>query len=236
MPVDLLPRDSLAQISAICLAGASLNAVLDKLAHIARDAVPGADEVSITLLRGESAFTAAYTSQLALDIDEMQYLAGHGPCLEAALAATALEVGDMRAEPRWPEYAARAAALGVLASVSVPLPIQTAVLGALNVYARHPAAFDPRARAIAAELSTFVAVACANAEAYSSAVDCARQMQEAMDARAVIEQAKGILMARQRCTPDEAFEVLRRASMDRNVKVRDLAARIVGQTVDAAGL
>jgi hypothetical protein len=45
----------------------------------------------------------------------------------------------------------------------------------------------------------------------------------------VIEQAKGIIMARQRCGPDEAFELLRRASQRANVKVHALAAQIVEQ-------
>jgi GAF domain-containing protein len=231
-----LSRDALAQISSICLADASLNAILDKLAHIARDAVPGADEVSMSLVRNGSGFTAAYTSQLALDIDEMQYLAGHGPCLEAAQAGLVLEVTDMRAEERWPEYAERAAKLSVLSSLSVPLPVQTAVIGALNVYSARPAVFDAGSRAVASELATFVAVACANADAYTSAVEYARQMQEAMDSRAVIEQAKGIVMARQRCTAEAAFEVLRRASMHRNVKLRDLAERIVAQTGSPGGV
>jgi len=57
--------------------------------------------------------------------------------------------------------------------------------------------------------------------------DLAQQLREAMQSRAVIEQAKGIVMAQQRCTVDEAFERLTKVSQNSNRKLRDVARALV---------
>ena len=71
------------------------------------------------------------------------------------------------------------------------------------------------------------AVVLANAEAYWASRALASQLEEALASRAVIEQAKGILMATQRCGPDAAFALLRSESQNTNRKVRDVAADYV---------
>jgi AmiR/NasT family two-component response regulator len=68
----------------------------------------------------------------------------------------------------------------------------------------------------------------ANAQAYADAQDLSDRLGDAMQARATLEQAKGIVMGARRCGADEAFEVLRRASQRENVKLREIAERIVG--------
>jgi GAF domain-containing protein len=225
--VSLLPPSTLTALLAIKLGEGSLSDVLQRLVDIAKDSLPGADEVSITLVRGDRPFTAAYTGQLALDADEMQYARGYGPCIDAGLSGTLLRVDDMREETRWPDYAATVVPRGVLSSLSVPLPLQADVVGALNCYSRTPAAFGDGSIDIALELAAHVAVAVGNAVSHTDAAKLADDMRAAMASRAVIEQAKGVIMAQNRCGEDEAFEVLRRASMGRNVKLRDLARDLV---------
>jgi transcriptional regulator with GAF, ATPase, and Fis domain len=225
--VSRIPSSSLARLSRIALAEGTLDAALEQIADIAKETLPGAEEVSITLVRDEKPFTAAYTGKLALDADELQYERGYGPCMDAGRAGTVLLVDDMRAEKRWPDYAAHVVPRGVLSSLSVPLPVQTDLIGALNIYARRPHAFDSRAVDVAKELASYVAVAVGNAAAYSEATKFARDMAAAMASRAVIEQAKGVIMAQNRCDPERAFEILRTASQGRNVKLRDIAREIV---------
>jgi hypothetical protein len=53
------------------------------------------------------------------------------------------------------------------------------------------------------------------------------RLQAQLATMPVIEQAKGIIMAQQRCGPEEAFDLLRQASQHTNVKVHELAAQIV---------
>jgi GAF domain-containing protein len=226
--VSRLGGSALTALLTLRLGEGSLSDVLDRLVLIAQEALTGADEVSITLVRRDRPWTAAYTGPLALDADEMQYERGYGPCIDAGVSGTSLRVDDMREEKRWPDYAAKVVTHGVLASLSVPLPLQTDVVGALNCYAGTTAAFagdDPTGTAT--ELADHIAVAVANAVAYADTAQYAEQMREAMASRAVIEQAKGVIMAQNRCDADKAFEILRQASMGRNVKLRDIARALV---------
>ncbi|MGY1842098.1 ANTAR domain-containing protein [Modestobacter sp. SYSU DS0875] len=214
-------------LAGIELAGRELSDVLDEVVHVARRAIPGTEATSITLIRGERAFTAAFDGQLAMDADESQYQRGHGPCLDAALAGEVFVVQDMRAEERWPGYASRAAEFGVRSSLSVPLPYQGATIGALNNYATRTGAFAETDVALGEEVAAFVAIAVGNAEATSRALEESANMRRAMLSRAVIEQAKGILMERHKITAEQAFTLLTHASQRRNVKLRVVADELV---------
>jgi GAF domain-containing protein len=204
-----------------------LEEVLQQFVQIAKDAVPGAGEVSNTLVRDDKGWTAAYTGRLALDADELQYERGYGPCMDAGRTGTVLLIDDTRVETRWPDYTAHVAARGVLSSLSVPLPIQTDVIGALNIYSREPSAFSPEAVEIAEELAGHVAVAVGNAIAVTEATTLVEQMRKAMDSRSVIDQAMGVIMAQNRCDADAAFAILTRASQNRNIKLREIARSAV---------
>jgi GAF domain-containing protein len=232
--VSRLPAPTVVALLGIRLDQGPLEQLLQQLVNIARDALPGADEVSTTLLRGDRAWTAAYTGQLALDADEMQYERGYGPCMDAGRTGTALLIDDAREETRWPDYTAHVVERGVLSSLSVPLPMQTDVIGALNCYSRSPSAFPPEAIEIAQELAGHVAVAVANAVAYTDATTLAGQMRTALDSRAIIDQAIGVIMASNRCDADAAFAILTRASQNRNIKLRDIAGGIVAGVSRAA--
>src|SRR3954467_3742566 len=129
-------------LARVVLADRELSEVLTEITRIARPAMPSVEAASITLIRGEEPFTAAYDGQMALDADELQYERGYGPCMDAGRAGQILLVDDMRTDQRWPDYAQQAAANGVLSSLSVPLPFQGLTIGALNTYARQPRVFD----------------------------------------------------------------------------------------------
>jgi GAF domain-containing protein len=201
--------------------------VLDEITGIGRAAVPGAEAASVTLIHGDQASTAAFRGQLALQSEELQYSLDHGPCLDAGRAGLVFVVSDMRTEQRWPDYAAQVAELGVLSSLSVPLPVQGASIGAINYYSSRPDAFHDDDVARGQDVASFIAVAIANAEHSSRAAADAANMRRAMESRAVIEQAKGILMERHKVTADAAFTVLAHASQRGNVKLRDVADHLV---------
>jgi GAF domain-containing protein len=224
-PLD--PTDAFAELGRIKLSDTDLDGVLRKIAELSKRAITGVDEASVTLIRGKDAHTAAYTGELALSLDEWQYREGGGPCMEAAKEATTLSVPDLTVDERWPEYTPHALDAGVRSSLSVGLPVQERVSGALNLYARKPAAFDDDAVLLAQTFSGYAAIALANAHLYDATASLAKHMQAAMEHRAVIEQAKGIIMAERRCSPDEAFKILSKLSQDRNRKLRDIAAALV---------
>jgi GAF domain-containing protein len=134
----------------------------------------------------------------------------------------------MRAEERWPSYAPAAAERGVGSSLSVPLPVQGSVIGALNIYSTKPHAFDDADTiALAEEIARLAAVAIGNATSYANATSQAEQMAQAMASRAIIEQAKGVIIATRHCSADQAFAFLTQASQRSNRKLRDLAREVV---------
>ena len=81
--------------------------------------MPSVAAASVTLIREDKPFTAAYDGQMALDADELQYERGYGPCMDAGLAGQMFLIDDMRSEQRWSDYAQNVAAHGVLSSLSV---------------------------------------------------------------------------------------------------------------------
>lgn len=219
--------DAFAELGRIKLNETDLDGVLDKVAESALRTLPGAAEVSVTLVRGDSPQTAVFTGQVARKLDEAQYQLGYGPCLEAAAVAVTLSLPDMARETRWPDFARRALAAGIHSSLSVGLPVHEDVTGALNIYASRPSAFDAEAIEVAEAFSGYAAVALANAHLYDTKASLAQHMQAAMQSRAVIEQAKGILMGGRRCGPEEAFKILTKLSQDTNRKLRDVAVALV---------
>jgi GAF domain-containing protein len=219
------------RLAGVVLVGRELPEVLAEIVEISRRAIPGAEATSITLIRDDRAFTAAYDGQIAMDADELQYERGYGPCLDAGRSGEVFVVQDMRSEERWPDYAAHVSELGVRSSLSVPLPFQGASIGALNNYARKPAAFSERDVALGEEVAAFVAIAVGNAAAAARATDDVANMRRAMASRSVIEQAKGILMERYKITSEQAFTLLTHASQRSNVKLRDVAEELTATGV-----
>jgi GAF domain-containing protein len=228
------PTEAFTELGRIKLAETDIDGVLTKIADLAKRTIPGAADVSVTLLRGRDAHTAAFTGDLALKLDEWQYERGHGPCLDAAASAATLSVPDMNDEPRWPDWAQRATGAGAGSSLSIGLPVQEQVHGALNIYATKPDAFDDDAIALAQTFAGYAAVAVANAHLYDTQATLAKHMQTAMESRAVIEQAKGIIMGDRRCSADEAFAILTKLSQDTNRKLRDVASALVDRAANTA--
>jgi GAF domain-containing protein len=228
--VEELLRD----LSRVALIGRSLADVLTEIVGIAARGIPGADASSITLLRDDKAFTAAYSSEMALAADELQYEHGYGPCMDAGRGGVLLRIDDVHTEQRWPDYMAHLrSASPIRSSLSVPLPYQGSSIGALNNYSTVPGAFaSPESLRAGSDVAEVIAVAVANADAHAQLFDQARNMRLAMESRAVIEQAKGVLMAQRHVDADQAFEILREASQRYNRKLRDIAQGIVEGTRD----
>ncbi|HYN97490.1 MAG TPA: GAF and ANTAR domain-containing protein [Pilimelia sp.] len=231
-PMD--PNEAFAELGRIKLSETDLAGVLDRVAQLAKRALPGAHEVSVTLVGRKGAHTAAFTGGLALELDEWQYQQGYGPCLDASATAATVSVTDMAAEGRWPAWAKRAMAAGAASSLSIGLPVQEAVTGALNVYGAKPGTFDDDAVILAQTFAGYAAVALANAHLYDTTATLAQHMQAAMASRAVIEQAKGVIMGERRCTAEEAFAILAKVSQDSNRKVREVAAALVDEAQRSA--
>jgi GAF domain-containing protein len=221
------PAAALAQLAAMHLSEQSVGAVLQAVVDLAPRALPGDVEASVTVLIGDRPTTFVHGGRLALELDEGQYARGHGPSLQAATRAMPVEVADTRTEPRWPDHMRRAVERGCLSSLSVPLGSSEQLPAALNLYARQPAAFDSAGRETASKFARFAGTAAATMDGYRSARAVADDLQLALESRAVIDQAKGILVERHQLTPDLAFHLLARAAGRIGRTLPDVAGHLV---------
>jgi GAF domain-containing protein len=220
---------SLDALSSYFVGNASLRETLLRVAELGEQALPGARFTGVTLLDDGRPTTAIVTGNRAYFFDQVQYDNGSGPCLEAYRRKSIIRVSATE-ETRWPDVTAEWIRQGVLSSLSVPLVVADRGIGAMNFYGEVQHAFSAEDEAIGVAFGGQAAVVLANSMAYWGAHELSEQLDEALKSRATIEQAKGILMAREGCGPDEAFDMLRRASQRTNTKLRDLAAEMVQAT------
>ena len=221
-----------AELSKIMLGAEPLNLTLGRIAELARATMPEVDEVSMTLLEGGKAKTAVFTGSLAIQLDERQYDTGFGPCLDAAASGQTIVVDTRDPEGAYPEFAHAARRAGVTHSMSVGLPVPERLVGAMNLYASTAEPLDRDTVTLAETFAGYAAVAMANAALYTSTAELVKHLQTALQTRAVIEQAKGILMAKHRYSGEQAFRDLAKASQHSNRKLRDIAQGIVDSTID----
>jgi GAF domain-containing protein len=216
-----------ASMAAFVVGRQPLDQTLTHVAALARDAVAGADYAAVTTLRDGQAETTVATDPMITEIDQAQYDADSGPCLDAFRTAETTRMVSTEEDARWPEFGRVAAAHGVHSTLSLPLLFDGDGVGALNLYSRRHRHFSEADASLAARFAEPAAALVVNALLFWEARDLADNLQTALAGRAVIDQAKGILMGQQRVDADAAFDMLRRASQRENVKLRDIAQRVV---------
>jgi hypothetical protein len=189
--------------------------------------VPGVDEATVTLLTDGAPSTAATTSEVAAELDRDQYAGGDGPCLRAARTGALVRVSMAEAADQWPRFAMDATTAGFGSFLSAPLMVDDGHAGAVNCYSASGHGFAELDEKL---LDLFTGVATALLRVYSrylSAAASAGQLRMALESRAVIDQAKGILMAFRQVNADEAFALLVERSQRENRKLRDVATHVV---------
>lgn len=225
-----LPDESLGELTSltwVVLAQQGVAEAHEEMTRIAVRALPPAEGASITTFVDGRATASAASDAWARDLDEMQYAEREGPCLDAARTGNTFRIRDLTDEHRWPFYVPRAVRAGARSMVSLPLAAEGRLIGALNLYSRSTDAFDAELVSAAEVIAAHVGLATQVAASFFANRDLAEQLRAAMESRAMIEQAKGIVMGARGCDEDEAFEALRTASQRRNVKLRDVAHEVV---------
>ena len=215
------------ELSQTLLSDERIDGFLARAARLSVSLIPACDTCSVSVVTdGNKVRTRASSDELAERVDRHQYDNGDGPCLEAISTGASVRSVPFGEETRWPDFVKRAAAEGVTASYSVPLKTGERTVGALNLYSL-TRAFGDADEDLSEAFAGHAAVAVANADAYHQALDLSRHLEEALKSRDVIGQAKGIIMERERVTADQAFEMLRKVSQARNVKLREVAELVV---------
>jgi GAF domain-containing protein len=213
----------------------SIEDTLDQVARLARDGIQAADYAAVTTLRDGVPETTVATDPMLALIDQVQYDLDTGPCLDAYRTGEVLRIEDTADEERWPKFAEAAADRGIRAMLSLPLMTEREGIGALNLYSETARSFGPADQQTALRFSEPAAVLLANAQMFWEARKLADNLGAALESRAIIEQAKGILMALQGVDADGAFDIMRRASQRENRKLREIAQRLVDRVVSRKG-
>lgn len=216
--------ETFAEIARELLAEKNVQQTLQKIVDLAVETLVGCDYAGISFLKGKTVETPAASDDVPRTVDTIQYETGEGPCLSAIKDHEVFETGDLGREDRWPHFSARAKSeTGVTSMLAFRLFVEGDTLGALNLYSKAADAFDDTSRTVGLVFAAHAAVALATAVHEE-------QMDEALQSRDLIGQAKGILMAREGVSSEEAFDMLKRASQRLNIKLRDVAGEMVEST------
>jgi transcriptional regulator with GAF, ATPase, and Fis domain len=216
-------ESSLADLSALLVDRQPLEDTLRQVADFTVAAIPGADGTGVTLLENRRPANVVASAEFVRSLDVAQYSLREGPCVAALDSGQTQVIRSTQSDQRWPRFAARAIEHRVLSVLSLPLQVRGVTRGALNVYSRTEGSFDVSAVRIGELFAGPAAVTAATAQVLADSRQLAEHLGEALRSRAVIDQAKGILMAVHGCDADRAFALLREASQNSHRKLRDVA-------------
>lgn len=209
-----------------------LGAMVQHVCRLVVRAVPGADEATVTLLDDGKPFTAAATGDVAADLDAVEYRENAGPCIDAAKTGQLVRAGMAEAVDRWPVFARACRSAGMGSFLSTPLVVNNKHAGAINVYARHDHGFAELDSPLLGLYTAVTEIALCSHSRYLEAVEHSAHLRTALESRAVIDQAKGIIMAVRGITADQAFMLLVEQSQRENRKVRVVAEQFVADVVN----
>ncbi len=232
-------QTSLADLAALVTSTRGLPDLLQQVATYAAHAIPGADGAGVTLLRvdrPENRVQAlAASDPFVAEIDEIQYVTvNEGPCITAALERRTVRSGSLGGEKMWPRFGPRVGRLGIHSALSLPLLLPGQVVGAINVYARGKNVFDDHAQELGELFAAPAAVAVHNAHTLSQAIALTAQLQTALAARPVIDQAIGLIRSRTGLSSAQARERLQTMSQHEHVKMVDVAQHLVDEAARRA--
>jgi transcriptional regulator with GAF, ATPase, and Fis domain len=195
---------------------------LQRIVELAAANLDGEVYASVSLVRQRRQVqTPASSDERAARADQLQYEANQGPCLDAIWEQDTFQIDDMTTEQRYPDWARRVAEqTGIRSSLSLQLFTNADSLGALNLYSPQLRSFDAETRGEGLAFAAQAAVALRSAQNE-------QHLRTAIASHNLIGQAQGILMERFKMTAERAFAVLARASQDTNVKLRDVAQRLI---------
>jgi len=207
------------------------NDVVDRalrlVVDLARVTVGGADGVSVSLRRHGRLSTVAATDQTISDMDADQYDTGEGPCVDASSEGRWFHAEALVDETRWPTFVPRARTLGINAILSSPLLAGARPVGALNIYSRTAAAFTPEAHELAATFASGASAILTDAGAGVDSDELADRLAEALERRAVVSQAQGVVMALRGLSAEAAYGVLLRSSIVTGVPLQEVVRAVV---------
>jgi GAF domain-containing protein len=220
-------RHALGELEDLRYAAGNLDEALRRIVDAAHQlfAVDGAGLMLIDpdqLLRN-----IAVSDQRIDDLEELQIEHGEGPCIDAFEDKTLIDTEDLAAEARWPKFSPAAVERGLRAVLASPIPYNQQAIGVVVVFSTKAHPWSPEGELALVSFTDLAALTIANTMQSEQRGELAIQLQRALDARVVIEQAKGALVARDGLSPGAAFEQMRRRARAERRRVVEIAAEIM---------
>jgi GAF domain-containing protein len=170
-----------------------------------------------------------------LELFELQ--TQEGPCLDCYRTATPIAHPDLAAvNTRWPRFAVEALRAGFHSVDALPMRLRGTVIGALNLFHVDPGALDQTDLDAAQALADVATIAILSHRAAREAQVLNEQLNNALNSRIVIEQAKGMVAERLSVDVEQAFIILRTHARNHNLRLVDVAHDVIAGTLDASAL
>jgi GAF domain-containing protein len=217
----------LKELQGALLSTQSVEQFLHEMAVLAARLVSGGLSCGMTMQSNGRPVTVACSDPVAAQVDEVQYQLDDGPCLHAMRDGHMVRIEDTAEKAGWPEFETQAASYGIRSCLALPLSADGKPVGALNLYARTASAFGAAETRRAENFAENASGALTLAIRLASHAALIEQLRSSLTSRTVIDHALGIIMAREHCTQARAFAILRTASQNSNVKLRDIASAVV---------
>jgi len=204
--------------------------LLDSAVALVVRAMPSCKFATLVAPEGGKLTAIAGSDSEALRFERMQPQIGEGPSLDAATRGVVVVADDLSGDTRWAEFVPRALDAGVRSVLSIPTAPERGA--ALTLYAGEPRAFGPDVPALAQPFIAHIRLVLATLQLHAKDTVLIEQLRTGLESRTVIGQAQGILMERERITAEAAFAILRTASQNANVRLREIAMRLAATGED----
>jgi transcriptional regulator with GAF, ATPase, and Fis domain len=206
---------------------AALTADCASLLEVASAALLLADDRGVLHLMAAS-------SDRTWELDTFQLQREQGPCLDCFTSGVAVLIPDLTLErARWPQFVAAATAAGFSSVHALPMRLRDVLLGTLGLFGTKPGFLAEDDLAVAQALAQVASVALVADRAAADRDVINEQLQRALGSRIAVEQAKGLLAQLGDLDMKEAFAVLRRYARDHDVRLSDLATRLITRELPA---
>jgi GAF domain-containing protein len=223
-------RHLFTRMSGLFFTEETVQAALDTAVRLAHDVLPGTVGAGVTLIREGKKTSAAYSDDVVLRADALQYQLEEGPCLSAWAESSSFRIDEMQTETRWPRWTPAAAELGMRSTVSVPLFGGGLPLGAVKAYSTEPGAYDQTSEALLSRFAVQAGIVLGNVVAAEEAERLSGALKDALLSRQAIALAMGILMERHKVGEAEAFTLLRKTAGEQRLGVRELSENLMKTT------
>jgi GAF domain-containing protein len=207
-------------IARILIAEADPLATLQRIVALAVATIDNCEHAGISVVEGRAVTSAASSDEVPAALDRIQSETGEGPCIDAIREHQIFQTGRLPEERRWPTFTPRAVAESNIESVLSLRLFAEDTMGALNLYSTQRDAFEDRDVVVATVFAAHAAVAWSTSQTIQN-------LKGGLATRQLIGQAVGLLMERQNMTETDALDALKRASQRLNIKLREVAERIV---------